>query len=178
DYLQAHHLCPYLLVHPALESEFADMPGAAPDAVVLGDAGHDFTYERLNQAFRLLMAGAPLLAMGDNRYFREAEGLSLDIGPFKAALEYAADKQAVVLGKPAKAFFLEAVAALGCGPAETVMVGDDAPADVGGALRAGLSGILVRTGKYQSGDEARVGEPGAVVVDDIAGAVDWIVEHR
>ena len=46
-----------------------------------------------DQAFRLLMDGAPLLAMGDNRYFREADGLSLDIGPFLKALEYAADVQ-------------------------------------------------------------------------------------
>ena len=59
-----------------------------------------------------------------------------------------------MLGKPSKMFFLLAVEALGCTPGEAVMVGDDAEADVGGALAAGLKGVLVRTGKYRPGDEA------------------------
>lgn len=36
------------------------------------------------------------------------------------------------------------------------MVGDDVFGDVEGALKAGLQACLVRTGKYQPGDEKRV----------------------
>lgn len=176
-YLHEHRLQPYLLIHPALEEEFAAFAGDAPDAVLLGDAGERFTYARLNEAFRVLVQGAPLLALGDNRYFREEQGLSLDIGPFVAALEYAADAEAIVLGKPASGFFAAAVASIGCSARDAVMIGDDALADVDGALRAGLQGILVRTGKYRSGDEARIEQPGAVVVDDVVAAVDWIVSR-
>jgi len=174
-YLESHGLHPYLLVHPALEQEFADLVGDAPDAVLLGDAEDGFSYANLNRAFRLLMEGAPLLAMGDNRYFRDRDGLSLDIGPFVAALEYASDERAVILGKPSADFFRVAVDALGCEPQEAVMVGDDALADVDGALAAGLHGILVKTGKYCDGDEDRITHSGAAVEDDISGAVERIL---
>ncbi|MDQ2694961.1 MAG: TIGR01458 family HAD-type hydrolase [Pseudomonadota bacterium] len=176
SYLAAHQLTPHLLVHPRLHGEFADLIKDGPaNAVLMGDAGHAFTYETLNTAFRLLLDGAPLLAMGKNRYFKERDGLSLDIGPFVVALEYAADVDAVILGKPAPDFFLAAVASLGLPPEEVVMIGDDAAADVGGALAAGLQGILVRTGKYRPGDEAEVLARGARVFANVDEAVDYIL---
>lgn len=176
-YLRRQHLSPYLIVHTAIEAEFAEFGAEAADAVLLGDAGEGFTHARLNRAFRLLMDGAPLLAMGNNRYFRADDGLSLDIGPYVAALEYAADTQAVLLGKPAPAFFAAALARLGCAADEAVMIGDDAEADVGGALHAGLHAVLVRTGKYRDGDEKRIGVGGATVCADVGEAVSRIVER-
>lgn len=174
-YLVRHGLSPYLLIHPALEPEFSDLVTDPPDAVLLGDAGDGFNYKNLNRAFRLLAEGAAFLAMGNNHYFRENGGLSLDIGPFVAALEYACGKRATILGKPSRDFFKTAVEDLGCTPGETVMVGDDAKADVDGALAAGIKGILVRTGKYQQGDESKITQTGAEVVADINAAVDWIL---
>jgi HAD superfamily hydrolase (TIGR01458 family) len=176
-YLEHRGLHPYLLVHRALEEELADLRGDPPDAVLVGDAADGFTYAALNHAFRLLIDGAPLLAMGNNRYFREADGLSLDIGPFIAALEYASGATATVLGKPAAPFFHTVVDSIGCDPEQAVMVGDDALADVDGAHAAGIQGILVQTGKYRPGDEDRITHAGAVVVPDIAAAVDWILAH-
>ncbi|MDX1513907.1 MAG: TIGR01458 family HAD-type hydrolase [Gammaproteobacteria bacterium] len=177
-YLVRHELLPHLLVHPALEDEFSDLVvDDTPTAVLVGDAGDDFNYASLNRAFRLLMDGAALLAMGNNRYFRDRDGLSLDIGPFVAALEYASGKSAVILGKPSKEFFLAAVDSLGCAPGEAVMVGDDALADVDGALAAGIAGILVKTGKYRPGDEGRITKPGAEVVDDVAAAAELILRQ-
>lgn len=176
--LRERGLRPYLIVHPGLAPEFADLPQADPDAVVLGDAGETFDYAVLNAAFRMLVKGAPLIAMGNNRCFREAEGLSLDVGPFVAALEYAAGVTAEVLGKPAPEFFHSAVADLGCAPDEVMMIGDDYAADVEGALKAGLQATLVRTGKYREGDEARIGVPGAWLAADIGEAVDRILAAR
>ena len=169
--LQRDGLMPLLIIHPDLEPEFADLPGDEPDAVVLGDAGDSFTYERLNRAFRLLMDGAPLLAMGNNRYFREADGLSLDIGPFLKALEYAAGVQGTVLGKPSADFFRAAVADMGLEPGEVLMVGDDVEADVQGALDAGLQACLVTTGKYRPGDEGRIDTGRARVKADLAAVI-------
>jgi HAD superfamily hydrolase (TIGR01458 family) len=176
-YLEKNRLRPFLIVHPDLEEEFAGLPQEDPDAVVLGDAGEAFCYDRLNTAFRLLMEGAPLLCVGVNRYFREPEGLSLDAGPFVRALEFATATEAQVLGKPAAGFFLDAVADLGCRPHEAVMVGDDVESDVGGALAAGLQGMLVRTGKYRPGDEEAIGEGGGVAAD-IGEAVARILAER
>lgn len=174
-HLAERALRPYLLIHPGLRDEFADCDVNNPNAVVLGDAGEAFDYAHLNHAFRLLLQGAPLIAMGDNRYFMEPDGLSLDIGPFVRALEYAADIQALVLGKPAPAFFHAALEGTGCRPEEALMIGDDALSDVGGALKAGLQALLVKTGKYRAGDERRIGAPGARLADDVAQAVEWVL---
>lgn len=174
-YLEQHGLRPFLLIHPNLAPEFADLPQDDPTAVVVGFAQHAFTYANLNRAFHLLRDGRPLLATGKTRYFQGADGLELDAGPFVAALEYAAETEALVLGKPSPQFFLGAVEELGCRPDEVVMVGDDAVSDVRAALAAGLQGILVQTGKYRPGDEEKSGVNGAALAADIAAAVDKIL---
>lgn len=178
-YLEDRGLKPLLLVHPALEEDFRDLPACKSEAVVIGDAGESFTYESLNRAFRALNKGAPFIALAQNRSFRDADGeLSLDTGAFVAALEYACGREAVVLGKPSASFFQAAVDSLGCAAHEAVMVGDDAEFDVAAAIRAGLSGILVRTGKYQAGIEKRIMPPPTRVVADLPEAVDWILAER
>lgn len=149
-----------LFVPEGIRGEFAAFPQVADDAeagaryVVLGDLGAGWSYEVLNRAFRLLHAEpeARLLALGMTRYWNSPDGISLDVAPFVAALEHATGKQAVVLGKPARAFFERGCLRLGCDPALTVMVGDDAKTDVGGAQAAGLRGVLVRTGKFREAD--------------------------
>ncbi len=176
NYLIARNETPHLLVHPNIEGEFADLlAGKQPDVVLIGDAGSKFTYEALNTCFRLLLDGLPLLTMGSNRYFRDQAGLNMDIGPFVAALEYAAEMEAVTLGKPAPGFFQAAVNSLDLPPQDVVMVGDDAEMDVCGALTAGLRSALVRTGKYRPGDEAKVEPYGGRVFDDLDAVVDYIL---
>jgi HAD superfamily hydrolase (TIGR01458 family) len=140
------------------ESLLADLQGVAlvednPDCVLIGDLGAGFTYGRLNAAFRRLVGGAQLVALQKNRYWRTREGLSMDAGPFVAALEYASGKRAIVVGKPEKDFFRLAREDMGLEPREVAMVGDDAVADVAGAQSAGLTGILVKTGKYRPEEE-------------------------
>jgi len=58
------------------------------------------------------------------------------------------------------------------------MIGDDAEADVGGAMTAGLQGVLVRTGKYVSGAEAALETPPTHIADDLAAAIDWLLAGR
>ena len=54
-----------------------------------------------------------------------------------------------VCGKPGVPFFKEGLKALGLSAEEVVMVGDDVVSDVGGAQKAGIRGVLVRTGKFR-----------------------------
>ena len=125
-------------------------PRAAADVVVLGDLGERWTFALLQEAFEQLMAGAELVALSRDRYFRLGDRLALDAGPFVAALEYAAGATAAVAGKPSPAFFEAAVRSLGLSADRSVaMVGDDLWSDVQGAQRAGLQGWLVRTGKFR-----------------------------
>lgn len=154
DTVRARGLRPFLLVHPDTLGEFAGLDSGEPDAVVLCDAAEGLSYRNLDQAFALLKAGAPLLAVGLNRYFQGRERLELDVGPFVRALEYAAGIKAEIIGKPGRAMFDLAVASLGLRADEVLMIGDDIEADIRGAAAAGLPPVLVRTGKYRPGDEA------------------------
>jgi HAD superfamily hydrolase (TIGR01458 family) len=137
----------------------------SPEVVLVGDLGEGFTYTRLDAAFRCLMDGAELVALQKNRYWHSGDGLSLDAGPFVAALEYASGKSAVVVGKPEESFFRIALEDMGLEAHEVAVVGDDPEADVAGAKKAGLSGIQVRTGKWRPGGD--VGEAD-LVLDSVA----------
>ncbi len=118
------------------------------DIVVIGGAEELLTYEAMNSAFRMLMDGAVLLATHANLYWRTTEGLQLDSGAYVRALEVATGKQAIILGKPDRAFFEQALQSIGVPAHEAVMVGDDIENDIGGAQQAGLRGVLVCTGKH------------------------------
>jgi HAD superfamily hydrolase (TIGR01458 family) len=178
-YLEKHALSPFLVVHPELVEDFAGLPSDRTEAVVVGDAGEYFTYDRLNRAYRKMTEGAALLALAKNRNFKDADGeLSLDAGPFVAALEFAANKKAVLFGKPSPDFFGTAVDDLGCCASNVVMVGDDAEADVEGAISAGLRGILVRTGKYRPGDESKLRSAPDYVAENLREATQWILALR
>lgn len=144
------HTAVELVVSDGLREDLATLSetpaGERVDAVILGDVGERFDSELLNHVFRLLMDGAELIALQHNRYWRRADGLALDVGAYSAALEYATSREATVVGKPSAAFFGTALAAMGV--ERGVMIGDDVEADVGGAMAAGLAGVLVRTGKF------------------------------
>jgi HAD superfamily hydrolase (TIGR01458 family) len=159
-----------LVMNREVKRDFGELEetSAAADAVIIGDLGEAFGYDVLNHAFRQVIGGAELIALQKNRYWMRADGLSLDVGPFVAAIEFATGSQAHVVGKPARGFFDQVLTGLGRRAADAAMVGDDVESDVGGAQGAGLATILVRTGKYH---EERVRESGirpTVAIDSIA----------
>ena len=167
-FLTRENLAPFLVAHRDLREDFAGLPEHGREAVVLGDAGADFTYETLNVAFRKILHGAEFLALANNRNFLDADGeLSLDVGAFVSALEYASGRKALVLGKPSPLFFGLAVDSLGCAAEDVAMIGDDAEVDVGGAMAAGLMGVLVQTGKYRSGQEQNLDRPATFVARNL-----------
>ncbi len=159
-----------LVMNEDVKEDFAELEevGAGAEAVVVGDLGADFGYEVLNRAFRQLIDGAELIALQKNRFWMTPDGLSLDVGPFVAALEYAAQREALVVGKPAPAFFSTILAGIPADPGAAAMVGDDVESDIGGALGAGLAGVLVRTGKYRADTLRESGVEPTAIVDSIA----------
>lgn len=148
--------------------------GEAADVVVIGGAGIEFGYDALNHALRLLQKGVPLVAMHRNLYWQTRDGLSLDSGPYILGLEQAAGVHATVIGKPARAFYVQTLAELKATAACAVMVGDDIEADVGGAKRAGITGVLVRTGKFRETDLAHPVVVPDAVLDSISALPDWL----
>lgn len=178
---RASHRRVHLAADPALAQDLHGflLVDARPDAVVLGDLGTGFTYDRLDDIFRLLNGegGHPparLIALHKNRYSRGAKGLCLDLGPFVAALEYAAGTAALVVGKPAAAFFAEGLRQLGCRAEEVVMVGDDLDADIAGAQAAGIRAVQVETGKFRPEDRARQDVRPDARIPSIAGLPDLV----
>jgi HAD superfamily hydrolase (TIGR01458 family) len=143
-------------------------PGGPVDVVVVGGAGPEFGYDALNQVFQLALDGVPLVAMHENLYWRTAEGFQLDGGAYLRAIEAAAGVHAVVIGKPAPACFHAAMRDLGVPPDAAVMVGDDLDADVLAAQAAGLTGVLVRTGKFRAETLARAAAEPDYVLDSFA----------
>ncbi len=172
DWIRAHApgACA-LFVPTATAGEFGGVtllpPGAEAGAgsVVIGDLGDGWDFPTLNRAFRLLMARPTpkLVALGGTRYWRAADGLRLDVGAYTAALERASGVRATIVGKPAPDFFELAVGRLGVSAHEAAIVGDDIVGDVQGGQRAGLRGLLVRTGKFRSVDLERDIVPDAVL---------------
>lgn len=85
------------------------------------------------------------VACASLRYLKDTDGcLSLGPGPYVIALEYATGKTAQVVGKPEPSFFQLALDDVGVPASAAVMIGDDVRDDIGGAQRAGMTGVLGR----------------------------------
>jgi HAD superfamily hydrolase (TIGR01458 family) len=127
-----------------------------------------FAYGNLNRAFAELRDGARLVCLHKNRWWQTSSGPLLDAGAFVAGLEYAAQATAEVVGKPTAAYFESALAQLDAAPGEALMVGDDVEADIGGAKRVGMRGVLVRTGKFRPAALREADPQPDGVIDSIA----------
>ena len=64
-------------------------------------------------------------------------------------MEETSGRKATAVGKPAPEGFLAAAGRLGVDPDEMYMVGDDLNNDVLAAQVVGMTGVLVRTGKFR-----------------------------
>jgi ribonucleotide monophosphatase NagD (HAD superfamily) len=165
----------------------ADAAPGEVAAVILGDSPDQLTKANLDRAFRLVRGGAALIGMHRNAWWLTPEGPTLDAGAFLVGLEYATERRARIVGKPSVESFrlgferLAAEARTRGEPRllrrEVAMVGDDVRSDVGGAQRAGLRGIFVRTGKHGDAELAAAGSRarGAVRPDGVAPSIAEVV---
>lgn len=165
-----------LLLQSATLEEFEgfETVDEAPEYVLVGDLGREWTFAALNQAFRNVLAGAHLVAVHRNPYWWVEGKPNLDAGAFVASLEYATGRTATLIGKPSSGFFEVAARELGLPPDRIAMIGDDPEADVLGSKAAGMKPVALRTGKYRPADEERLREAAAVVLDSIAGLPEWL----
>jgi HAD superfamily hydrolase (TIGR01450 family) len=135
----------------------------AVDADVVVIAAHDdFTYAELREATQAALNGAELLAAGRDRTFPGGDGEWPGTGAVLAAVEYASDRQARVVGKPDPLIFNTALDRLGEGRA--LMVGDRLDSDLGGAVAAGIDGAIVLTGVTTRSQAEEATDPAPVAV--------------
>jgi HAD superfamily hydrolase (TIGR01458 family) len=168
DYLARHHTEAGCLV--VNEGELGeDLAGVdvvdahSAGVVLLGGAGPSIGYAELDAVFKLAVEGVPIVALHRNTRFQTADGPALDMGAFIVGIEAASGREVVAVGKPAPAIFEGALADLGISAAGAVMVGDDVGSDVLGAQAVGITGVLVRTGKFRPSDLEGPARPDHVI---------------
>jgi HAD superfamily hydrolase (TIGR01458 family) len=162
------------------ELDGVKLVGEGADAVLIGGADETpetnlvFSFMNLARAFHELEAGADLYCLHRNRWWQTKDGPLLDAGAFVAGLEYAADTEAIVLGKPSTAYFEAALEALDADASMTWMVGDDIETDIAGAQAHGMKTVLVRTGKFRPDAVERGSVRPDGIVSSIAHLPDWL----
>ncbi len=160
-----------------------ELVGEDADAVLVGGADETpetnlvFSFMNLARAFAELEGGAELYCLHKNRWWQTKHGPLLDAGAFVAGLEYAAQTEATVLGKPSAAYFAAACEALDADAEMTWMVGDDLESDIAGAQRSGLRTVLVRTGKFRPETVERSTLHPDGIVSSLAHLPAWLAEH-
>jgi HAD superfamily hydrolase (TIGR01458 family) len=163
--------------------EGVELVGEGADAVLIGGADETpetnlvFSFMNLARAFSELEMGAELYCLHRNRWWQTKHGPLLDAGAFVAGLEYAAQTEATVLGKPSPAYFAAACEALDADPELTWMVGDDLDADIAGAQRFGMRTVLVRTGKFRPDTVERSHVHADGIISSLGNLPDWLEEH-
>ena len=164
-----------LLAEPGAREDFVwfreDPKGTA---VLLATEGHSLGIADLQPAFRRLFDGAAFYALQRNRYFRKRGELVTDLGPVAAFLTYASGREAENLGKPSTLLFDSVAEDAGVRRSEIVMVGDDAEFDVSASVALGMTGILVRTGKFRPEDAARFTPRPSAVLDSVEDLPGWL----
>ena len=155
--------------------EGVDLVEDAPvDVLLIGGAGPSYSYELINRAFHALLDGAALVAMHRNLSWRTSDGLQLDSGAFIGGLEKAAGVEATVVGKPSPDFFRSGLDALGLPASAVAMIGDDVVNDVLAAQTAGITGVLVRTGKFRPESLDGLDVQPDVIVGSFADVPAWL----
>ncbi len=142
----------------------ADMPGvdivssvdthggpmpAVPDVVILGGAGPEYDHVTLSWVYDWMAQGVPVVAMHRSTAWTTTEGLRIDTGMYLLGMEEVSGRKAIAVGKPAPEGFLASAARVGVEPDEMFMVGDDLNNDVIASQVVGMTGVLVRTGKFR-----------------------------
>ena len=141
----------FLVMREDTETEFAEFPkdNERPDYIVIGNNKEKWDYALMDRLFHMLMHGSEMLALHKQRFWLSGGEIRIDIGAFVTALAFASGKRATAIGKPEPLFFKTALEEIGVKPEEALMIGDDIETDIGGAHKAGLMGVLVKTGKYR-----------------------------
>jgi ribonucleotide monophosphatase NagD (HAD superfamily) len=103
-----------------------------------------------------------MIAAGRDRTFPTEDGPWPATGAVVAALEYASQRRARVVGKPSPQIFLTALDRLG--PGETLVIGDRLDSDLAGAAAAGLDGAIVLTGVTTRGEAEAAVDPAPVAI--------------
>jgi 4-nitrophenyl phosphatase len=128
-------------------------PGDDTAAVVIG-LDLDFTYAKLKAGTRAIRNGARFVATNTDATLPTEEGLVPGAGSIVKALETAAGRAPIVIGKPEPTTLIMSAKTMDIDPTECVMIGDRLDTDILAGARAGMLTALVLTGVSTRADIA------------------------
>jgi HAD superfamily hydrolase (TIGR01450 family) len=135
----------------------------ASEAEIVVVASHDdLHFSELRDATQAVLAGAEIIAAGRDRTFPTEDGIWPATGAIVAALEYATQRSARIVGKPAPDMFQAALDRLG--PGRSLVVGDRLDSDLAGAAAADLDGAIVLTGVSTRAEAEAASDPAPVAI--------------
>lgn len=142
-----------------------------PDYVVVGE-GRTITFEMVETAVRMVMAGAKLIATNLDPNCPTQNGLRPGCGAIVAMIESATGLKAFSAGKPSPVMMRAARKELGLSTAETTIIGDTMETDIIGGVQMGYRTVLVLSGGTCRSDLTKFAFRPDLVVDSIADLCD------
>ncbi|MFC0239420.1 HAD-IIA family hydrolase [Rhodopseudomonas telluris] len=130
----------------AIEEAGYTLAGDDADVVVLG-FDYALNYDKLRTAVRAALNGASVVVTNPDLLTPADDGFEPCVGVLGAAVTAAVPAVVpIVVGKPQPFMVEAALAHVGTGKSETIMIGDQVATDIVAGQRAGIRSFLVATG--------------------------------
>jgi len=127
----------------SIEAAGFRMTETDPEVVVIG-FDHQFSYDKLRIAVRAALAGAAVVMTNPDVLTPVEDGYDPCVGALSAAVCAAVPTvKPIVVGKPHPFLIEQALAYIGTGRDETIMVGDQLATDIVAGHRAGVRTVLL-----------------------------------
>jgi NagD protein len=144
-----------------------------PDYVVLGET-RTYSFERIAQAIRLIVAGARFIATNPDPTGPTPDGPLPATGSVAALISRATGVAPYFVGKPNPLMMRSALNAIDAHSETSTMVGDRMDTDVVSGLEAGLHTVLVLTGSTRRDEAERFPYKPSRIVESIADLLEEI----
>jgi NagD protein len=155
----------------ALHQSGYTLTDRSPDYVVLGET-RTYSFERITQAIRLIVAGARFIATNPDPTGPSPDGPLPATGSVAALISRATGVDPYYVGKPNPLMMRSALNAIDAHSETTAMVGDRMDTDVVCGIEAGLETILVLSGVTTRQEAERFSYRASRVVDSVADLID------
>ena len=113
---------------------------------VIGSLDREINYKKIHKAASFIRNGALFIGTNPDETYLTPNGLAPAAGVMLSAIETACGVKPIIMGKPEKEIFLQALDRLGFPADEVLVVGDRLDTDITGGIRAGCKTGLVFTG--------------------------------
>lgn len=145
-----------------------------PRAAIYAVAGISFklTYDDLANVTLAIRGGAKFIGTNSDATYPSERGPLPGGGSILALLATASGQEPIVIGKPNRGMYEQALARLNLAASQTLMVGDRYETDIAGAIPLGLWTAGVLTGISTRSEFERASSPPDLIADNLLDLVD------